>query len=130
MNKKKKNIAGIIIIVVVLGLLITTSIMNSYKYYYTVDEALEKYSELSSKDIKLAGSVKDGTVKLKEQGRGCVFVLSGEASEITIDYTGQVPDTFTAKVPVVVEGELLSREDFKAYSLLTKCASKYEEKLN
>jgi len=130
MKKRTRNIIGILVILSVLAFLITSSIINSYKYYHTVDEVALKLSEFTGKDIKLAGSVKKGSVLLRKSESGCDFVIVGEKAEIPVSYRGQVPDTFKDEIPVVVEGRIKEDGSFRAEALLTKCASKYEEKLN
>jgi len=129
MRKRTRNIIGIIIIIGVLAFLISSSVIDSYKYYYTVDEVLKKSDELAGKDIKMAGSVKDKSIIMKKSEAGCSFVLSGDSGEMAVDYKGQVPDTFKNNIPVVVEGRFYPDKGMKAVSLLTKCASKYEEKV-
>ncbi len=129
MKRKNRNIAGIIIIAAVLMFLITTSIVKSYKYYYTVDEALGKYNVLMGKDIKIAGDVKKGSISSKGVESGVYFTIVGNESELSVNYNGQVPDTFKEEIPVVLEGRLGENSSFTADSLLTKCASRYESKL-
>jgi cytochrome c-type biogenesis protein CcmE len=129
MKRRTRNIIGAVIIAAVLIALVLTSIFNSYKYYHTVDEVVENYSELKDIDIKIAGDVKEGSVSGKGVEAGAEFILTGKAHEIAVDYSGQVPDTFKEGMPVVVEGRLKNSGLFTAYSLLTKCASRYEAKL-
>ena len=129
MKRKTRNIVGTLIILVVFGFLLSTSIRNSYKYYYTVEEAISKSKELSGKEIKIAGIVKKGSVSLKKGESALSFILAGTNKELKVDYKGQIPDTFKEETPVVIEGKFSSDTEFNARVLLTKCASKYEEKL-
>jgi cytochrome c-type biogenesis protein CcmE len=54
------------------------------------------------------------------------FSLKGDQKSVRVEYEGVIPDMFQADREVVVEGQLDETGVFKADTLLTKCASKYE----
>ena len=47
-----------------------------------------------------------------------------------VTYRGLAPDTFTDEADVVVEGRLARDGTFHATTLLAKCGSRYEAKLD
>ena len=52
--------------------------------------------------------------------------LLGETKRVPVAFKGVVPDLFKAGSEVVVEGRLDQGGVFRADSVMTKCASKYE----
>ena len=75
------------------------------------------------------GKVKPGSVARDLQKMNLTFTLSGSKTGIPVNYEGTVPDNFTEDREVVVEGRLDTAGVFQADTLMTRCESKYEAKV-
>ena len=126
---KKKFIIGGIVLFLAIGSLAWLGFMNSATYYYEVNDFLERIEILKDESVRVNGTVVPGTVETENGGAGIKFVIRDievVSSTIPVVYHGAVPDTFAPDSDVVVEGRYSSEGIFKASSILTKCASKYE----
>lgn len=120
-------VIGAIVIAGAIALLAATS-LDDQIYYLTVAEAVEDYSELGDTEFRLKGDVVAGSLMLRE---GVLnehrFVLEASGVEVTVDYTGPLPDTFADEAEVIALGRFLDREHFVAIEVIAKCPSRYEE---
>jgi cytochrome c-type biogenesis protein CcmE len=85
--------------------------IGTMTYYLTVSEVLAKSSELENETIRI--------VML-------LFKIEDDKSSISVDYRGVVPDSFKPGREVVVEGIYANDGQFRATTIMPKCASKYE----
>jgi len=130
MKKSKFLIAGLIVIAAV-GYLVISGFNSSSVYYLEVNELVNKSSGYSEKGLRVSGDVKNGTVQKDVVNKHLEFVMSGkEGSEMNVVYNGIIPDAFNEDVQVIIEGEYSKKTNtFKARTLLAKCPSKYESKV-
>jgi len=106
------------------------AMQSSWSYYYSVDEFNSGSESVKNNSLRLAGRVKPDSVSKAMQKVRLDFILAGSNSELPVQYHGAVPDNFAENIEVVVEGRLSSEGVFQAETLLTKCESKYEAKVN
>lgn len=125
-----KALIGIVVIGGGLGYFIFQAAASSSSYSYTVDDFLSRDNAEAVNSIRLAGSVKSGTVTKDIEQMILNFVLEGGQSELPVEYKKTIPDNFTEGIEVVVVGRLDTDGKFQANKLLTKCESKYEAKLD
>ena len=99
---------------------------ESKAYFKTVPELGAMGHDAVGKRIKVAGNVKQGT--LKRDPKLTTFVIELDGATQAIHYTGRaaLPDTFKEGAQVVADGKLRSDGIFEAKELQAKCASKYE----
>ena len=72
--------------------------------YYTTPEEFAQELDPDGRRWRVGGRVVDGTV-VEENGRPVSWVIEGEHGEtMRIEYDGVVPDLFTPRAFVVVEG--------------------------
>ena len=79
--------------------------------------------------VKVGGNVVEGSYSRVEGELLHVFTvrdLVDESTTFVVEYRDALPDTFTDKVEVVLEGRLRADGVFEATTLLTKCGSRYE----
>ena len=126
MLKKKKFLIGAIIIVIALGFLIYSGFSGATTYYYSVSELTNQVSSLNSESIKVNGIVIPDSVEQDITDLILKFTITEGGENLQVVYKGVVPDTFKADSEVVVEGQLNQEGVLEAYSILTKCPSKYE----
>lgn len=120
-----KLIAGGVTIAAAVTFLAVAGIRDGWVYYLPVDEyvAGEVYQ---AKRVRLHGTVSDRMLAMDPAGLTADFTLLGEQHGVHVVYAGVIPDQFQAGREVVVEGQRDGQDVFRADTLLTKCASKYE----
>lgn len=127
MNKAKiKVVAGSIIILLTLVFLVFTGMRESFVYYFTVSELLEKKDSLYGRGVRVAGKVEPGSIVYDSRNLNLEFNIMDDSHRVRVIYHGILPDLFKDNADVVVEGEYHPSGLFKASQLLAKCPSKYE----
>lgn len=129
MQKKQRKwfIGGLIIAATVVSMSVL-SLKNNTVYFYTPDEAVEKYQELREKTIKIGGMVQVGSVEWTMDTLHLKFTLSDlNGSDIVVEHRGSTPpDMFKEGQGVVVEGTLDSKDHFTARTLMVKHSEEYK----
>jgi cytochrome c-type biogenesis protein CcmE len=132
-DMKLKSVIKIIVGIIVIGggisYFMYQAMQSSWSYYYSVDEFAANNDEIANSSFRLAGDVKPGSIKRDAEKMLLTFVLAGKESELPVSYSKTVPDNFTDDIEVVIEGRMDASGTFQADSLMTKCESKYEAKL-
>ena len=126
---KKKKIKPIIVscvIFLVIGYLIYAGLRDTMTYYLTVSEVLAGTTEIGNDPIRVGGIVSPSSVKWDPKDLKLSFTLKEEDSSLAVDYQGVVPDSFKPGIEVVLEGIYSGNGQFKATTIMPKCASKYE----
>ena len=133
-DMKLKSVIKVVVGIVVIGggmsYFMYQSMQSSWSYYYSVDEFATNNDEIANTSFRLAGNVKPGSIKRDAEKMQLSFILAGKESELSVNYSKVVPDNFTDDIEVVIEGRLDTSGTFQANSLMTKCESKYEAKLD
>lgn len=124
MNKKNRLILGVSIIVVLLGSLFYYT--NTSKIY-EVSEAVAAQGNLTGKVITINGSMVPGTDNWDSLNRTLTFKMTDGIATLDVVYTGDKPDLppEATDIQAVVTGKF-NNNMFEAFSMLTKCPSKYE----
>ncbi len=112
-----------------LGYLLFSGVKKSMVYYLTLSELAEKGPSLEGAAVRLAGRVKEGSVKLPTDGSPMTFLLTDGTRDLPVSFAGIVPETFQEKGDVLVEGTWADLPVFPAANLIPKCPSKYEVRL-
>ena len=95
-------------------------------FAYTVEQAVEKKSELVGKTFKVSGKVVPGSIKNVPGTLDTTFQIVHGEGTMTIKYDQALPDTFQDNAQVIAEGEMNS-DHLMARQIIAKCPSKYEE---
>jgi cytochrome c-type biogenesis protein CcmE len=106
-----------------------SSIRDTGVYYLTPTELATKISQDPSfyeTGAKVGARVVPGSIVRSPDGKGLTFRVTDGARSYPVSYRGLVPDMFTDSVDVVLEGRLARNGTFQATTVLTKCASRYE----
>ena len=117
---------AIVVVVGAIGFLGFNAFKSASMYYLTPTELLAKGEAAYNDEVRLSGTVMEGTVKEDADNVLRFTVTDDEGTMIPIVYQGVVPDTFKEGAEVVVEGDLGTDGVFDASNLLAKCPSKYE----
>ena len=127
---KTKALAKVLVGVIVIGggiaYFMFQAINSSSSYYFPVDEFADYKLQAQNHSLRIAGKVKDGSIKRDLQQMILSFELSGVETSIPVSYSGVVPDNFAGDREVVVQGRLGTDGVFQAEKLMTKCESKYK----
>lgn len=123
-SSKKILIASIVIIAAVLYLAISGA-RDSKSYYCTIGELQTMGNKAYSRNIRVAGNVKPGSIQ--RVGTHANFILLELGKELPVKYDGSEPppDTFKDDAQALAMGHLGRDGVFQANQLQAKCASKY-----
>jgi cytochrome c-type biogenesis protein CcmE len=127
--KKKKKMKPLIIssvIFLVIGYLIYAGLRDTMTYYLTVSEVLAGTTEIGNEPIRVGGIVSPTSVKFDPKDLKLSFTLEEKESSLKVKYQGVVPDSFKPGIDVVLEGIYNGNGQFRATTIMPKCASKYE----
>ena len=125
-RKKYKSIIIAAVVMFITGYLIYTGLRDTMTFYLTVSEVLAQPAAQAVEALRVGGTVKPGSVTWDPKTLKLSFKLADEKANLTINYTGVVPDSFKPGTEVIVEGAYQGNGDFLAAAIMPKCASKYE----
>ncbi|MHC4649055.1 MAG: cytochrome c maturation protein CcmE [Planctomycetota bacterium] len=124
-----KIVVGLVLIGGSMAYFIYQTMQSSWAYYYSVDDLGANKAAAQDHSLRIAGSVKKGSVQKDLQKMRLTFVLTGSQAALPVSYEGVVPDNFDEDIEVVVEGYLGTTGVFQADKLMTRCESKYRAKV-
>jgi cytochrome c-type biogenesis protein CcmE len=130
--KNGRFFVGLAGVALVVTYLVWTGISDSMVYYMTPTELLAKAAEdptFHRVGVKVSGKVVLGSYSQANEGLTHLFrVHDLEYPDVSfsVEYEGNLPDTFTGDTEVVLEGQFGENGIFLADQLLTKCGSRYE----
>jgi len=132
----KRN-AGLLVALLVIcaGILVLvfTSFEGAAIYSKGVDQVVGQSEKLSSRTLRVEGTLVKGSLKRRDQPCEYRFRLSRNGAEIPVHYAQcVVPDTFRDRpdidVMVTAEGKLAPDGHLQATTIFAKCPSKYDMK--
>jgi cytochrome c-type biogenesis protein CcmE len=128
---KVRFMAGGGLIVVAIIALIVNGIQSGGNYYLTLDELAAKSNEMTGRGVRVNAAVDMASVDYNTQAITLQFDLVDPASGArrTVIYNDPMPDLFLKSESVIVEGTLTDTGTLEAHTILVKCPSKYEEKV-
>ncbi len=127
MNNKFKIAAGVIIIMTAIIYIISSGLQKTMIPFLSITEFVQKGMPVER--LKLTGFVMPGTIEWSPDKLSVKFGL-GEGNEtVVVRYKGVTSDVFGEGIDVVVEGEYNPEGFFSADTIITKCPSKYEERI-
>lgn len=131
-QRQKKIIVGCFVLIFCICVIGFLSMEEFGVYFYTPKEALEKASTNSSREIRVGGMVKAGSVLWDRTKLSLDFVITDmNGSEIPIKHRGSPPDMFKENSGVVVEGRFDQRgNSFVARNLMVKHSEEYKKPSN
>jgi cytochrome c-type biogenesis protein CcmE len=100
-----------IVAIVVLAVVLSENVV----YFRTVSEAVHDRAGAGTSRFRIAGAVVPGTIVAT--GNGVRFDITDGKHTVKIDHTGDPPDLFKPKAPVVCEGHWSKADDPSAVFL-------------
>ena len=125
MTRKGKRLTLIAGAMAILGLaagLMLFALRDNIVFFYTPSELAKKQTAAGAR-LRIGGLVKEGTVVKK--GQDVRFTVTDKTSDLTVSYTGLLPDLFREGQGVVVDGVLQPDGAFRADSVLAKHDERY-----
>lgn len=118
-------LVGIAVVLLATGYVVTSA-MGSTVHYYDVDQAVSNPA-LVGESMRLRGEVVSGSHRVRAGTLDeHLFILSLNQQQVTVMYTGALPDQFRDGASVIATGELVDGETFEADSITAQCPSRYE----
>jgi cytochrome c-type biogenesis protein CcmE len=133
MNARGKFVIGGALVLVTVGYLMATGIKETGVYYLTPTELagkIETDRSIYDVGLKMGAKVVPGTIERDVASQTITFRVTDGTESFPVIYRGLAPDTFTDEADVVVEGRIQRDGTFRATTLLAKCGSRYEAKLD
>jgi cytochrome c-type biogenesis protein CcmE len=147
-----KFIVGGVLIIAAIILLIVTNTKAGAQYFLTVDELVDRQSEMVNRDVRVSGAVIGDSIeydtdnlilnfsvahvpgdnKVIEERGGLAAVLHQAVEDTTLNqlqvvYEGVMPDLLRNEAQAIMTGRIDNEGIFHAEELLLKCPTKYEE---
>ena len=103
-------------------ILILKSLEDEIVYFISPTE-IKSLVELDKKKIRVGGMVKEGSVKANSDNIN--FIITDYKNEITVSYSGAIPNLFAEGKGVVAEGILKDRNFLISKKILAKHDENY-----
>jgi cytochrome c-type biogenesis protein CcmE len=117
-------IIGGVVILAAVGYLIFANTQSNASYDMTVSQ-LKQCTGCMVQTVRVEGTVEQGSIQHDNTMQQMAFVISDGQQDLSVVYSGVVPDIFSVGIQVVVEGHYSGQGPFQALTLLTKCPSKF-----
>jgi cytochrome c-type biogenesis protein CcmE len=113
-----------VVLAAVSGFVIWNGLSAATTFFYNVDEAVERRSELADDRFRMQGTVVPGS--LVEEDAGANFDLAFNGVVAHVENVGNPPELFREGMPVVVEGRWAG-DVFASDDILVRHDETYEE---
>lgn len=109
MNQKQTNklyyIIFCLICFAIASSFIIYALRNNIDLYYTPSEAYQNLNHIKNKTIRLGGMVVKNSIKYSDNTKKS-FIITDFSKDITVNYSGILPDLFKEGQGIVVKGRL------------------------
>ena len=104
--------------------LVVSALSKNLNLFYSPTDLLN--NDLSPDTlIRAGGMVREGSIKRSNNSLNIQFVVTDFKNDLTINYSGILPDLFSEKAGVVVQGYLEKEGSFRAIEVLAKHDENY-----
>lgn len=127
MKARHKKLYFIVFAVIGLSaatLLVLNAFSNNIVFFYSPSQIVAGEAP-TAKTFRLGGLVKQGSVQRQDNSLDIRFTVTDKANNIDVFYQGILPDLFREGQGVVVEGQLVDKQLFKAKQVLAKHDENY-----
>jgi cytochrome c-type biogenesis protein CcmE len=127
MYGRKVKLRFFFVVIILLSLILSVYlILNSLKenvVYFKSPSDIKLVEELEKKKIRVGGMVKENSVVISSNQVN--FIITDFKNEVSVSYSGVIPNLFSEGKGVVAEGYLKDRNFFEAYKILAKHDENY-----
>lgn len=120
---------AIVVILGALGVVLFNGLTNATVFFYNVDQAVAKRPEIGTSRIRIQGNVVEDSIH--RNANGVEFDLKYGGKVVHVDHTGEPPELFGPKIPIVLEGAFASTaldSNYRSDRMLIRHDSTYDEK--
>ena len=104
--------------------LVVSALSKNLNLFYSPTDLLN--NNLSSDTlIRAGGMVREGSIKRSDDSLNIEFTVTDFENDLVINYSGILPDLFSEKAGVVVQGYLENEGTFRAVEVLAKHDENY-----
>ncbi len=124
---RKRRLYLVLLIVFGVGIaasLILFALRQNINLFYTPTQVIQGEAP-HNHVFRIGGLVEKGSVKRQRGSLEVSFVLTDLAHDVTVDYTGILPDLFREGQAIVAQGKLGNKGEFVADQVLAKHDSTY-----
>jgi len=114
---------SLVLISIILSVYLILKSLEENVVYFLSPSEIKNLTEINSKKIRIGGMVKDQSIIMNSDEIN--FIITDFKSEISVSYSGVVPNLFEEGKGVVAEGYLKDRSYFKAKKILAKHDENY-----
>lgn len=115
-----------LVLFVAVGFLIYNSMQGTVaSYFATVGELDQQAAQVNGQRVRVGGDVVPGSIQKGGPGQPIRFEITDGTRVLPVVYTGVLPDIFSDRVQVVVEGTYYANAPMQSDTLLTKCPSRF-----
>jgi len=125
--KRKRRLMMILLILLGVGTAVAlalTAFNQNMMFFYPPSQVVAGEAP-ENRSFRIGGMVKDNSVKREKDGITTRFIVHDNAEEVTIAYTGILPDLFREGQGIVAQGKLDSNGVFIASEVLAKHDENY-----
>ena len=109
--------------IIVLSIYLILKSLEENVVYFLSPSEIKDLSEINPKKIRVGGMVKKHSIQVNLNEIN--FIITDFKNQITVSYTGSVPNLFEEEKGVVAEGYLKDRSYLKATKILAKHDENY-----
>ncbi len=115
---------GLGLVVVALAAVLFNGLSDASTFFYNVDEAVAKRSDLQGDRFRMQGNVVPGSVT--RTADGVDFTITYKGVEVPVQHAGDPPELFGPEIPVVLEGTFEGGA-FRSDQILIRHDNTYDE---
>jgi len=116
-------VVGVVAVVGIVAVL-WNGLSQATLFFYNVDEAVAERTEIGDKRFRMQGNVVRGSVD--RTSSGVEFVLAFNGARVPVQHSGEPPELFGPKVPVVLEGRFVG-DVYQSDRILIRHDNTYDE---
>jgi len=125
-RSRRRSIGVLVVLALAVVALLSQGLLKNLNYFETVDQALAQKLSLGTKELRLEGVVKPGTIDRTNTGASFVITGSG-TNHVMVNAVGSPPQLFQPNIPVVVVGHFASKTSllFECTQIMVKHSANY-----
>ena len=117
-------IAAELVAIAVAAGLVRTAFQSNLVFFYSPTQVLSKEAPVG-RPFRIGGMVESGSLKREKDSLTVQFIVTDTAQNVTVRYTGLLPDLFKEGKGVVAQGSLGADGVFTATEVLAKHDENY-----
>jgi len=113
----------LILVTLILSVFLVLKSLEENVIFFKSPSDVQILSEIGNKKIRIGGMVKEGSINIVDKKLN--FIITDFKNEISVVYSGLVPNLFAEGKGVVAEGFLKDKSFFSATKILAKHDENY-----